>query len=136
MVVFLVAVAIFGALIVRNALDDTDQLPLAGRVIIQEPSSIAITGDTCTGKRDLASLVEGARIVITPTGQEPAEATLGLGAFTLDRTCEFPFSATVTQSTVYRFQVDGLPVLTRDHYLIDRQGNRGRLELAPILRWD
>ncbi len=136
MVLFLVAVAVFGALIVRNALDDTDQLPLTGRVIVSEPANMAVTGATCTGAGDLAPLGAGARLVIIPTGQEPAETTLERGILTPDGACELPFSATVAESTVYTFRIDGLPELTRDHYLIDTQGERGRMELAPILRWD
>ncbi len=136
MVVFLVAVAVFGALIVRNALDDTDQLPLTGRVIVSEPANMAVTGATCTGDGDLAPLGEGARLVIIPRDRVPAETVLEPGTLTPDGACEFAFSATVAQSTGYRFRLDGLPELSRDHYLIDTQGERGRMELAPILRWD
>ncbi len=136
MVVFLAAVAVFGFAIVRNALDDNDQFPLAGRVIVSEPANMVIAGESCTGTGDLAPLTTGARLVITPTGQEPVATALEPGILTPNGACEFLFTATVAESTVYRFRIDGLPELTRDHYLIDTQGDRGRMELAPILRWD
>lgn len=138
MVVFLVAVAVFGALIVRNALDADDQLPLAGLVIISEPANItgAVTGDTCAGTGDVAPLAPGARLVINPNDQEPVESVLEQGTRAADGACELPFTATVTRATAYRFEIDGLSALTRDHYLIDRQDDGGRIELAPILRWD
>jgi len=136
MVVFLVAAAVFGALIVRNALDPDDQLPLAGRVIISEPANVTANGTTCAGTGSLAPLAEGARLVIIPTGGEPVTTALEPGSITPDGACELPFTATVGRATAYRFGVDGLPALTRDHYLIDRQADRGRIELAPILRWD
>jgi len=136
MVVFLIAAAIFAALVVRNALDGPDRLPLTGRVIIREPAHITVSGSTCTGAGTLAPLAEGARLVITPTGHDPVETELEPGTLSADGACELSFAATVTRATVYRFQVDGLPELTCDHYLIDTQGRRGRIELAPILRWD
>lgn len=137
MVVFLIAVSIFAALIVRNAFDGPDSLPLTGRVIVSEPANItAAAGDSCTGTRDLAPLAEGASIVITARDQDPVETALEPGTRTADGACELPFTTTVTRATVYRFQVEGLPELSHDHYLIDTQGHRGRIELAPILRWD
>ncbi len=135
-VVFFLAAAIFAALIVRNALDPNDQLPFTGRVIIREPAHITVSGNTCIGAGALAPLADGARLVIIPTGHDPVEAVLEPGTLTADGACELTASATVTQSTGYRFQVDGLLELTRDHYLIDTLGDRGRIELAPILRWD
>lgn len=136
-IVFILAAAVFGALIVRSALDSSDELPLTGRVIIQDPDNLAVTDDTCAGTGTLTPLASGARIVIAPTGHEPVETALEPGTLTDAGTCELAFtSATVPQSTVYRFTIDGLPELRHDHYLIDRQGDRGRLELAPILRWD
>ena len=135
-VVFMVATAVFGALILRNVFDEPDHFRLTDRVIIREPAHITVSGSTCAGANALVPLSAGARLVITPTGHDPVETELEPGALTDDGACELTVTATVAHSTVYRFQVDGLPELTRDHYLIDTQGDRGRIELAPILRWD